>query len=468
MKNYIWIPRVEYKREIDWSSKRVQKIGEQFQYLGPYSPISKYVKIFNSVKMEIVPITVIYGASGSGKSTLLREIRKLLPGNYLFTESVSDDYLINLVGNDIQEAISILSSVGLGQGHLFLSKYKELSEGQKFRLRLALQLSKKDSVIYVDEFGSGLDVTTAKNLAITFGKHVRRNGKTAFICCNNYDVACALQPDQIIEMDYGNGITIVKKEKIGIKPKIDIKIEQGGIDDYYKLKKYHYLQDDTRMDDAKILIAKVEDKLVGVQVCTSALSRRREQLHPFFKLVNRSVLTGQRTIVHPEYNNCGIGKLLVRSAANYFGYPIFELRSALFRYAPMPIKWGMKEYENPYYSSRKYHDALEKYIRQLGYNSSFFISKEYTDEFIKVSNRKKLILMLQKASNERHIFLLNYFINIMKEKGIKIQENISELYQVLVSMDEIKDSDEEIQRELLKHADPIYRSFYYFNDNNTL
>lgn len=463
MEEYIQIPEIGYHKNIDWSSERVQLIGEQFQYLGPYSPVSDYIKIADSFKINIVPITVIFGASGSGKSSVLRGIYKELGGFFLSEMKVPNDYLINIIGVNIQEAISILSSVGLGQGHLFLCKYNELSDGQKFRLRLALMLSKGEKTVYVDEFGAGLDVTTAKNLAITLAKYIRRNKIHAFICCNNFDVVEALSPDRIIKMDYGCEMTIMNKEDIVVRPKNNIKLEVGNFSDYLKLKKYHYLQDDVRMDDAKILVAKVNEEIVGVQVCTSALSKRREKLHPFLKKVNECVLTGQRTIVHPEYNNCGIGKLLVTNAARIFNYPVFELRSALFRYVPMPLNWGLKEYISPYYDNRRHHDELENYIKQLGFSSYFFISENYTKQFIHASDKEKLCNLIEEASNERHIFLLNYFIYIMKESGIEIPENTDEIFDSLISTDKFENDDDSMIKELFKHSDPRYRSFYYFN-----
>ena len=463
MKECVKIPEIGYNKKIDWSSERVQIIGEQFQYLGPYSPISSYVKISDPFNIDFVPITVILGKSGSGKSSVLRRICKKLGGYFLSEIDVPEDYLINIVGKDVEEAISILSSVGLGQGHLFLSKYNELSDGQKFRLKLALMLSKGEKIVYVDEFGSSLDVTTGKNLAITLAKYIRRNKLHAFICCNNIEVAEALSPDQIIKMDYGCKTKILSKEDIGEKPKPDIKIEKGSFGDYLNLKKYHYLQDDGRMDDAQILVAKIDTRVVGVQVCTSALSKRREQLHPFFKKINESILTGQRTIVHPEYNNCGIGKLLVKNAARIFNYPIFELRSALFRYAPMPLNWGLKEYNSPYYANRIHHGELEDYIKELGFKSCFFVSADYTRNFIRASNRDKLCSLIKKASNERHIYLLNYFIYIMKERGIEIPEDIDEIFEILISADKFPKDDDSMIKELLKHSDPRYRSFYYLN-----
>ena len=45
MEECVQIPKIGYNKKIDWSSERVQIIGEQFQYFGPYSPISSYVKI---------------------------------------------------------------------------------------------------------------------------------------------------------------------------------------------------------------------------------------------------------------------------------------------------------------------------------------------------------------------------------------------------------------------------------------
>lgn len=463
MTKSLLFPEIGYKREIDWSSSRVQIIGDQFQYLGPYSPISNYVKITDSFSIDIVPITVIYGASGSGKSSVLRTIREKRGGFSLSEINVPEDYLINIIGQNVQEAISILSSVGLGQGHLFLSKYNELSDGQKFRLKLAYLLSKGEKIVYIDEFGSGLDIITAKNLAFTLSKYVRRNGIQAYICCNNIEVAEALTPEQIIELDYGYKTKVLKKDEITVLPKVDVQLQIGSIEDYYLLKKYHYLQDDGRMDGAKILVAKVEGKTVGVQVCTSAFSKRREKLHPFFKKVNDSILTGQRTIVHPEYNNCGIGKMLVTNAAKFFDYPIFELRSALFRFAPMPLNWGLKEYDNPYYAERDNYRALEKYIKERGFNSSFFISEEYARNLIDTSDCEELCELLKKSSDERHRYLFYYFTHLMKERGIEVPSNLSELLVILTSEDVIGKDDESIAKELVKHSDPIYRSFYYFN-----
>ena len=224
MEECVQIPKIGYNKKIDWSSERVQIIGEQFQYFGPYSPISSYVKITDPFNINLVPITVIFGESGSGKSSVLRSVYGKLGGYFLSEIDVPEDYLINIVGEDVQEAIGILSSVGLGQGHLFLSKYNELSDGQKFRLKLALMLSNREKTVYVDEFGSSLDVTTAKNLAITLAKYIRRNKLQAFICCNNIEVAEALSPDQIIKMDYGCKTKIWGKEDIMEKPKLGIKL----------------------------------------------------------------------------------------------------------------------------------------------------------------------------------------------------------------------------------------------------
>lgn len=463
MTKSLLIPEIGHKREIDWSSKRVQVIGNQFQYLGPYSPISNYVKITDSFNIDIVPITVIYGASGSGKSSVLRTIHERRGGFLLSEIEIPEEYLINIIGQNVQEAISILSSVGLGQGHLFLSKYNELSDGQKFRLKLAYMLSKDEKIVYIDEFGSGLDVITAKNLALTLSKYIRRNDIQAYICCNNIEVAEALRPDQIIELDYGCKTKILKKDDITVSSKVEVQLQIGGIEDYYLLKKYHYLQDDGRMDGAKILVAKVEGKTVGVQVCTSALSKRREKLHPFFKKINDSILTGQRTIVHPEYNNCGIGKMLVTNAAKIFDYPIFELRSALFRFAPMPLNWGLKEYDNPYYAERTNYHNLENYIKELSFNSSFFISEEYARKMIYASDREKLCELLKKSSDERHRFLFQYFTYIMKERGMEVPSNIEELLVILTNEDVVGMDDDSIAKELVKHSDPIYRSFYCFN-----
>jgi ABC-type ATPase with predicted acetyltransferase domain len=49
----------------------------------------------------------------------------------------SDEILIEGIGKDLNESIRILNLAGLGDAFLYLRKYSQLSDGQKYRYRIA-------------------------------------------------------------------------------------------------------------------------------------------------------------------------------------------------------------------------------------------------------------------------------------------------------------------------------------------
>ncbi len=55
-----------------------------------------------------------------------------------------EETLVEGVGKDVKEAIEILSLCGLNDAFLFLRKYKELSDGQKYRYKLAKLVNCKE------------------------------------------------------------------------------------------------------------------------------------------------------------------------------------------------------------------------------------------------------------------------------------------------------------------------------------
>jgi len=95
-----------------------------------------------NAELQISPkdIVSITGDSGSGKSVLLRAIRADLGEEAIELSEVQvevDKPIIETVGTTIEQAIELLSMVGLNDAFLFMRKYNQLSDGQKFRYRLA-------------------------------------------------------------------------------------------------------------------------------------------------------------------------------------------------------------------------------------------------------------------------------------------------------------------------------------------
>ncbi len=140
------------------------------------------VTLFEDVKLKICAgdVVLITGASGTGQSTLLRAVQRAL----LKEDGVSvvelgeigvegDRAVVDCFAGPLEEALAALSRAGLSEAHLCLRRPTELSEGQRFRYRLARFFASDADVLIADEFGATLDRVTARVVAYQLGKFVR-------------------------------------------------------------------------------------------------------------------------------------------------------------------------------------------------------------------------------------------------------------------------------------------------------
>ena len=114
--------------------------------------------------IEIIPddITYITGFSGSGKSYIINQYISNNEVTTLMEPGRLNTPIINIIGSSFEEALNILGVVGLSEAYIYLRTYQELSDGQKFRFKLAKAIEKKPSIIVIDEFLSNLDRQTAQ------------------------------------------------------------------------------------------------------------------------------------------------------------------------------------------------------------------------------------------------------------------------------------------------------------------
>lgn len=162
--------------------------------------------VFDDLEVTVKPADVIYvtGQSGSGKSTLLREIAKGLAEKgqkvSLIEDVVFDKKkpIIDQIGSNMTEALELLAMAGISDAYLFVRTPEELSDGQRYRFRLAKLLGQEADVWVADEFGAVLDRITAKVVAYNLQKVARQNGKTVLVATTHTDLAEELAPSLTI------------------------------------------------------------------------------------------------------------------------------------------------------------------------------------------------------------------------------------------------------------------------------
>lgn len=193
-------------------SDRVIKIAEAF---GLGLEDREFV-VLDDVEVDVNAGDVIYinGQSGAGKSVLLRELSQALTDSGHRVTNIDgvefeDKPLIDQIGRDsMAEAIRLLSIAGLSDAYLYIRKPHELSDGQRYRFRLAKLVEENADVWVADEFGAVLDRVTAKIVAWNLAKVARSLGKTLIVATTHTDLRDELAPSLAITKRFHDRIKI--------------------------------------------------------------------------------------------------------------------------------------------------------------------------------------------------------------------------------------------------------------------
>lgn len=195
--------------------QRDQRVLEVAESFGIGLEDKEFV-VFDNVELEVKQGDVVYitGQSGSGKSLLLRELRDQMRAegkNVVDLDQVTVDPntpLISQIGKNTNDAIRILGVAGLNDAYLFVRKPGELSDGQRYRFRLAKAIETGADVWVADEFMAVLDRTAAKVIAYSLQKTARRAGATVIVATTHSDMVADLGPDLFIEKRYREKLRI--------------------------------------------------------------------------------------------------------------------------------------------------------------------------------------------------------------------------------------------------------------------
>lgn len=194
-------------------SERVIKVAEAFG-LGLED---RDFTVLDGVEFEVNPGDVVYinGQSGAGKSVLLRETSKALEDAGQIVANLDEITLDEnravidqLCPGNMAEAIRLLSIAGLSDAYLYIRRPSELSDGQKYRYRLAKLIESNADVWVADEFGAVLDRITAKIVAYNMAKAARGFGKTLIVATTHQDLVEELAPSLKITKRFHDKIAI--------------------------------------------------------------------------------------------------------------------------------------------------------------------------------------------------------------------------------------------------------------------
>ncbi len=343
-------------------------------------------------ELKIGPKDIVYitGDSGSGKSVLLRAIRVDLGEEAIDLTEVQVDPekpLIETVGATVEQGLELLSKVGLNDAFLFLRTYSQLSDGQKYRYRIAKLIESGKQWWLMDEFAACLDRDTAKIIASNLQKLARQQGRAVIAATTHSDLFEDLKPSVLVHKRFGEEI------KISYYPNEpatecslirEMKIEQGTRQDWKKLSAFHYRGHGISVP-RKIFRMTRGEELCGVIVYTypppACYGRRLVLPRMSMQEINQNLSTINRIVIHPKYRTIGLGEKIIRETLPQAGTPNVELIAVMAKYSPFAEKAGMqKVVEQRSVESVK---TLTQALQRLGFNLQLLVSQRYVDSKLK-------------------------------------------------------------------------------------
>lgn len=171
-------------------------------------------------------VVFVTGPSGCGKSTLLAAlearvrrtgVERVLPdGAGRLGATVFDAVAAHTPTP--AEALGVLARAGLAEAPLLPRTTRELSEGQRWRLALAVAMARAarhKTVLLADEFASALDRVTAANLARTVRRWASASDARVVAAAANDDLLEALAPDVLVAMRDDGSADVLERPPTG-------------------------------------------------------------------------------------------------------------------------------------------------------------------------------------------------------------------------------------------------------------
>ncbi len=210
--------------EGDWpESSHVPAVAAMF---GLAADDDHRVTVLPRTRLTLRPHQVVFvtGPSGSGKSTLLRLVEEQLQRRRaaravrVDAAPLPDAAMVDCFdGAPLDEALRALSLAGLGDAFVMLRRPRQASDGQRYRLRLALALRQATRgggglpVLLADEFGATLDRVTARVLARNLRAWVSRTPVCFIAATTHDDLLEPLEPDVLIEKGLGAAVEVATR-----------------------------------------------------------------------------------------------------------------------------------------------------------------------------------------------------------------------------------------------------------------
>jgi len=362
------------------------------------------------INISSTDIVYISGDSGSGKSVLLRAIKADLGGEAADLSEVAvevDKPLIETVGATVEEGLELLSKVGLNDAFLFLRTYNQLSDGQKYRYRIAKLIESGKQWWLMDEFAACLDRDTAKIIAFNLQKIARQQHKAVIAATTHGDLLADLSPTVHVHKRFGEEIQIryfPSKPAAECSLAKEMSVKRGTMEDWRRLSRFHY-RGHRVAAPRKIFRLIRGEELCGVVVYSYPPPRcygRRLVLAPLsIEEINKQLSIISRVVIHPKYRTIGLGAKLIRETLPLVGTPYVEMIAVMAKYSPFAEKAGMQKITQQ--QSANSLSEVSNTLSGLGFDMHLLCSEHYVRQKLESLNSQQMRMLKAAFVKNKHL-----------------------------------------------------------------
>jgi ABC-type lipoprotein export system ATPase subunit/GNAT superfamily N-acetyltransferase len=342
--------------------------------------------IANEFHLQIDPSSIVAftGPSGSGKSSLLRAAalhlrdagERVVDADRLTLPEMS---LIDGLGLPFDDATGLLSRCGLAEPRLMLRRPAELSDGERWRFRLAFALAQRPNWIVLDEFTAALDRVLARIVAFNVRRQCDRTRIGFLVATCHDDVIADLSPNvhvvcgtreqpEIRGQRSEDGVSDNGREQrqvlasdlstSGLRLSFadEFRVTTGSLADWPRFARWHYRSH--RVGSVRfVTVLWHRDQQVGICVFTTpplSLAGRNRFFGRSGKWtrltvgsLNRQLATLSRVVLHPTYRGAGIAGEFVKRSCEACPYPWIESLAQMGHVNPFFEKAGFVRVDVP-------------------------------------------------------------------------------------------------------------------------
>lgn len=329
-------------------------------------------------------LVLITGASGTGKTTALRQIARAVPGGVHVDRQrfPVDSAVVDRVlpGHSLSEALGVLGACGLSEAPLWLRRFDALSDGERFRAKLARAMSlhlrsRAAGPLLCDEFCATLHRRAARAISFNLRKLVTRRCPSLVLATSREDLESDLNPDVVVRLSR-SGAVVESRDPVrqrGFSLARSLEVVPGRRSDYDALAPAHYRATPELgfVDKVFKLVVRRTGEVLGVIVYSHPaleLSLRNQATDKWFSRrpdrVNEHLRIIRRLVIHPDVRGCGLGRRLVRETLPRIGTRFVECLAGMGATNPVFEKAGMRRI-GQYDIAPRAQRALEA-LRKLG------------------------------------------------------------------------------------------------------